>query len=139
MIQINENEAHEEVEEYIEMDDLDILYNDKKDAHLILKKLYNTLKDKDLSDPFRIVLRSMELVEKMGDMSGSEKKDLVINLVSRVNVDMNLIPPSNLDSIIDTIVFASKHKNKLNKKNIKRVFSILKKLVTFSCLRSKSD
>lgn len=130
------HEEIEQIEEQIEISDLDVLYSKKEGIHEIMKELYKNIKNKDFTDPFRIVLRAMETVEKLSSMPGVEKKKLVIQLVQMVNKDVGLIPPKNLDSIIDTIIFASKNKNKLTKTNLKKVLTFFKNILTLSCFEA---
>lgn len=78
----------------------------------------------NMSNWMSIVTRVMQDVEKVKNLSGPEKKDLVIQITIKIFKKLNiqdetlkpLFTHSSLSSVIDTLISTSKNKVKLNTK-----------------------
>lgn len=78
----------------------------------------------NMSNWMSIVTRVMQDVEKLKNLSGPEKKDLVIQITikifKKINIQDETLKPlfthSTLSSVVDTLISTSKNKVKLNTK-----------------------
>lgn len=98
------------------------LYTDAKEL------VFNTKLDESII--FRMIIRMMELVERYTNLSGQQKKEMVIKTFKRIvdeeskklnNENLKLlikmISGSVIENMIDMIVSASKRELNLNKKS----------------------
>jgi len=108
--------------------------------HKMLRETYKDLVI-DKKNIFLVVVRTVEVVDSNKDLTGKEKKMIVINVLKEFIKDLNLdddlekdLLDNSLDSIIETIINASHNKFKFKKKKgnkveKKRVSTIVNELV----------
>ena len=95
--------------------------------HKMLKETYKDLVI-DKKNFFLVVVRSIEIVDSAEDLTGKEKKMIVVNVlkefIKNLDLDDDLekdLLDNSLDSIIETIIDASHNKFKFKKKKGKKV------------------
>lgn len=97
------------------------------DVHNILKETYKNLII-DKRNFFLVVLKTVELVESVGELTGPEKKKVVVTVLKQFIMELNLdddlekeLLDKSLNSIIETIINASRNKFKFKKQSGKKV------------------
>lgn len=95
--------------------------------HKVLKEIYKDLII-DKKNFFLVVVKAVELVDSAKDLTGKEKKMVVVNVLKEFIKDLDLdddlekeLLDKSLDSIIETIIDASRNKFKFKKKKGKKV------------------